>query len=195
MYVTLHYFSVYYLGSAAFISASEKIKSLADELSDGIWKSALLRVTNNDGIILAGLAFCICLAVGIHYVVKMQINKRLLHKVTVQGNEIEIFENKDDSYFDKYLNEVLYLFEQVDADVIIFEDMDRFNSNLIFERLREVNHLVNLQKANKLKGEKSYKPLRVFLFIKGRYFCYKRKDEIFRFYYPNCSSAGWIKLV
>ena len=172
------------LGSAAFISASEKIKSLADELSDGIWKSALLRVTNNDGIILAGLAFCICLAVGIHYVVKMQINKRLLHKVTVQGNEIEIFENKDDSYFDKYLNEVLYLFEQVDADVIIFEDMDRFNSNLIFERLREVNHLVNLQKANKLKGEKSYKPLRFFYLLKDDIFVTKERTKFFDFIIP-----------
>ena len=30
------------------------------------------------------------------------------------------------------MNEVLYLFEQVEADVIVFEDMDRFDSNEIF---------------------------------------------------------------
>lgn len=66
-------------------------------------------------------------------------------KLNLQGNEIEIFEESDDSYFDKYLNEVLYLFENADADVIVFEDMDRFNANRIFERLREVNTLANIQ--------------------------------------------------
>ncbi len=78
----------------------------------------------------------------------------------MQGNEIEIFEESDDSYFDKYLNKVLYLFENADADVIVFEDMDRFNANRIFERLREVNTLANiqLQKENK-------KVLRFLLFI------------------------------
>ncbi|MFR1060992.1 MAG: hypothetical protein ACLSEY_11190 [Enterocloster sp.] len=65
--------------------------------------------------------------------------------MNLQGNEIEIFEERDDSYFDKYLNEVLYLFENADADVIVFEDMDRFNANRIFERLREVNTLANIQ--------------------------------------------------
>lgn len=172
------------LGSAAFISRAKEIRSLAVRLSNGVEKSVLLRVTNNDGIILAGIVFCICVAIGIHYVVKMQINKRLLHKVTVQGNEIEIFENKDDSYFDKYLNEVLYLFEQVDADVIVFEDMDRFNSNLIFERLREVNHLVNLQKAKKLKSGTPYKPLRFFYLLKDDVFVTKERTKFFDFIIP-----------
>lgn len=69
----------------------------------------------------------------------------------MQGNEIKIFEESDDSYFDKYLNEILYLFKNADSDVIVFEDMDRFNANRIFERLREVNTLANnqLQKENK----------------------------------------------
>ena len=53
----------------------------------------------------------------------MQTNKNLFKKLNLQGTEIEIFENNDDSYFDKYLNEVLYLFENADANVIVFEDM------------------------------------------------------------------------
>ena len=46
---------------------------------------------------------------------------------------------------------MLYLFENVDADVIVFEDMDRFNANKIFERLREVNTLANIQLQKKIK--------------------------------------------
>ena len=124
--------------------------------------------------------------------------KNLFHKVTVQGNTIEIFENKDESYFDKYLNEVLYLFEQVEADVIVFEDMDRFNSNVIFERLREVNNLVNVHKYNKFKDkkrhkminkifrrkEKQYKPLRFFYLLRDDVFVTKDRTKFFDYIIP-----------
>lgn len=99
-----------------------------------------------DGVIIIILSSFL-----IYELIKIQKNKNVFRKLNLQGNEIEIFEESDDSYFDKYLNEVLYLFENVDADVIVFEDMDRFNANKIFERLREVNTLANiqLQKENK----------------------------------------------
>lgn len=145
------------------------------------------------GIALAGSVF-IC----IYNAVKVQKNKNLFHKVTVQGNTIEIFENKDESYFDKYLNEVLYLFEQVEADVIVFEDMDRFNSNVIFERLREVNNLVNVHKYNKFKNkkrhklinkvfrrkEKQYKPLRFFYLLRDDVFVTKDRTKFFDYIIP-----------
>ena len=91
-----------------------------------------------DGIIITAL-----LSLLIYGLIKIQKNKNVFRKLNLQGNEIEIFEESDDSYFDKYLNEVLYLFENADADVVVFEDMDRFNANQIFERLREVNALAN----------------------------------------------------
>ena len=97
----------------------------------------------------------------------------------MQGNEIEIFEESDDFYFDKYLNEVLYLFENVDADVIVFEDMDRFNANKIFERLREVNTLANiqLQKENK-------KILRFFYLLRDDIFISKDRTKFFDYFVP-----------
>lgn len=61
----------------------------------------------------------------------MQKNKNIFRKLNFQGNEIEIFEDCDDSYFDKYLNEVLYLFENANADAIVFEDIDRFNARIL----------------------------------------------------------------
>lgn len=73
---------------------------------------------------------------------RLQWEKKLLRKISLQGNDIEILEDCNDSYFDKYLNEVLYLFEHVDAAAIIFEDIDRFGTNTIFEKLREINTLL-----------------------------------------------------
>ncbi|MDY5128251.1 hypothetical protein ACRQF6_05915 [Actinotignum sp. GS-2025f] len=47
------------------------------------------------------------------------------------------------SYFDQYLDEIVYFFEASDLDVVIFEDIDRFNDSHIFETLRTLNNLLN----------------------------------------------------
>ncbi|MGJ9452726.1 hypothetical protein ACRQEE_05760 [Actinotignum sp. GS-2025c] len=47
------------------------------------------------------------------------------------------------SYFDQYLDEIVYFFEASDRDVVIFEDIDRFNDSHIFETLRTLNNLLN----------------------------------------------------
>lgn len=186
------------LGSITFISMSNKIQNWVDALCDGRLKSLLAIFTNDFNVFFAGIALAGSVFICIYNAVKVQKNKNLFHKVTVQGNTIEIFENKDESYFDKYLNEVLYLFEQVEADVIVFEDMDRFNSNVIFERLREVNNLVNVHKYNKFKNkkrhklinkvfrrkEKQYKPLRFFYLLRDDVFVTKDRTKFFDYIIP-----------
>ena len=186
------------LGSITFISMSNKIQNWVDALCDGRLKSLLAIFTNDFTVFFAAIALAGSAFICIYNAVKVQKNKNLFHKVTVQGNTIEIFENKDESYFDKYLNEVLYLFEQVEADVIVFEDMDRFNSNAIFERLREVNNLVNVHKYNKFKNkkrhkliykifrrkEKQYKPLRFFYLLRDDVFVTKDRTKFFDYIIP-----------
>lgn len=186
------------LGSITFISMSNKIQNWVDALCDGRLKSLLAIFTNDFTVFFAAIALAGSAFICIYNAVKVQKNKNLFHKVTVQGNTIEIFENKDESYFDKYLNEVLYLFEQVEADVIVFEDMDRFNSNVIFECLREVNNLVNVHKYNKFKNkkrhklinkifrrkEKQYKPLRFFYLLRDDVFVTKDRTKFFDYIIP-----------
>lgn len=46
--------------------------------------------------------------------------------------DIELFNAQEDTYFDKYLHRVLQLFDQANADAIIFEDLDRYDVNLDF---------------------------------------------------------------
>ena len=107
--------------------------------------------------LVAGVIILVIAYVFVHSAIKLQKNKNIFKRLNVQGNEIEIFENQDDSFFDKYLNEVLYLFENSQTDVIVFEDMDRFEMNHIFERLREVNTLANIQLAKQNKSRKCKK--------------------------------------
>ena len=94
-------------------------------------KSILMPSTHPYALIVDGIIILVLLSLSVYKLIRIQREKNIFRKLNIKGNEIEIFEKSDDSYFDKYLNEVLYLFENADADVIVFEDMDRFNTNLL----------------------------------------------------------------
>ena len=65
--------------------------------------------------------------------------------------EISIFDkakvkNNDDaeeSIFNRYLDEIVYFFEETDYEVVFIEDLDRFTATGIFTKLRELNLLLN----------------------------------------------------
>ncbi len=48
-----------------------------------------------------------------------------------------------ESYFDEYLDEIVYFFEKTRCDLVIVEDLDRFEDPYIFETLRELNTILN----------------------------------------------------
>ena len=67
-----------------------------------------------------------------------------LNKLNLRNGEIELKENKEDtSVFNKHMDEIVYFFEVTDYNVVIIEDLDRFNNTDIFLKLREVNQLLN----------------------------------------------------
>lgn len=144
------------------------------------WINTFLKHTTTDKAHIAiGILFAIFIFVLIYKIVKMQKNRNIFRKFSFQGNEIEIFEESEDSYFDKYLNEVLYLFENVEDDVIVFEDMDRFDVYQIFERLREINTLTNLQR--KKDGKKI---IRFFYLLRDDVFVSKDRTKFFDYIVP-----------
>ncbi|GGM34562.1 putative membrane protein YobI [Paraliobacillus quinghaiensis] len=66
------------------------------------------------------------------------------NKVTIANASLEMDKTKDDnSIFDRFIDEILYFFQATKYDVVLFEDLDRFDSLDIFERLRELNALIN----------------------------------------------------
>ena len=154
-------------------------KSYVSVLPDNWLKSILELSAHPYALMVDGIIIITLSSFLIYGLIKIQKNKNVFRKLNLQGNEIEIFEESDDSYFDKYLNEVLYLFENVDADVIVFEDMDRFNANKIFERLREVNTLANIQLQKESK-----KILRFFYLLRDDIFISKDRTKFFDYIVP-----------
>lgn len=59
------------------------------------------------------------------------------------GGAALTLDKSPDSYFDKFLDEIVYYFGRESKDIVIFEDLDRFEDPGIFEALRELNLLLN----------------------------------------------------
>ena len=78
---------------------------------------------------------------------------------------------ESDSYFDRYLDEIIYFFEMTACRIVVFEDIDRFGNWEIFEELRELNTLLNNAEQVRDKNSESSKKKVVFI--------YAMKDSIF----------------
>ena len=94
----------------------------------GYWQPAVVQT------ILWGLTF---------YVDWMWVNKPALKGLQLGPAKLEL-EKNDSSYFDKYLNEIIYYFEVSGTNLVIFEDLDRFDNPYIFDALHELNELINI---------------------------------------------------
>jgi hypothetical protein len=90
-------------------------------------------------------------------------NRIQIEKITA-GSATIALSAKTATYFDEYLDEIVYFFEVVRRDIVIFEDIDRFDDAHIFETLRALNSILN--------GAKQLKRRRIR-------FVYAIKDSIF----------------
>lgn len=76
-------------------------------------------------------------------------------------------DDKVDSYFDQFLDEIVYLFEKTGIQIVVFEDLDRFNDSRIFDSLHELNQILN---SDSIMAHAGGTPIR---------FVYAIKDSVF----------------
>ena len=84
------------------------------------------------------IGICVILFKLILFIKKISIKKLTLDKAT-----LEFEEKKNVSIMNRYLDEILYLFQEKKYNVVIFEDIDRFENTHIFTKLRELNLILN----------------------------------------------------
>src|SRR5690554_2255864 len=77
-------------------------------------------------------------------IIKLFSNSKI-NKVNIKG-ELELGDNVNKSVFNEHLEEILYFFERTKYNVVVIEDLDRFDSTDIFTKLREINILLNNSK-------------------------------------------------
>ena len=82
-----------------------------------------------------------CIIYKLLFLLKTKIN---ISKFKFKEAEVEI-NDKTESIFNKYLDEIIYFFQVTNYGVVIIEDLDRYegNASFIFQKLRELNTLIN----------------------------------------------------
>lgn len=152
-------------------------------LSDSLLKSFLLITVNPYSRLVGVILIMLLSGIGLFYFLSTHSLQSIFKKVDLKGIiGFELFGAESDTYFDKYLNNVLCLFDAADADAIVFEDLDRYDVTLIFEKLREINDLVYSRTKQGLRPKK--KPLRFFYLIRDDIFTASDRSKFFDFIIP-----------
>ena len=96
-------------------------------------------------LILLGCIFFIYKSIRI-------ISSLTIDKINFKNVEIGIGENKNKSILNHHLDEILYFFSVRPHNVVVIEDLDRFEETEIFTKLREINLLLNNSEKTKNKN-------------------------------------------
>jgi len=84
------------------------------------------------------------------YITLVALSGRVWLEKLTAGNATISLSKANETFFDEYLEEIVYFFEVSRRDIVIFEDIDRFDDPHIFETLRALNTLLN--SAKQLSG-------------------------------------------
>jgi hypothetical protein len=139
-------------------------------------KFSILASSDQLAVTTAPLLFLLCCIVGLFTGIKY-IEKLKELKLKFQDTEITLNNEKSESILNKHLDEILYFFERTKFNIIIIEDLDRFENSEIFIRLRELNTLIN-------NSKQVNRPI-VFLYaIRDNMFKDKDRSKFFDFIIP-----------
>jgi hypothetical protein len=125
----------------------------------------------------------ICFAVGFIFI------WQVLHQIYVKSlgislksislNDVEIAPEatEEGSILNRHLDEIIYFFQSTKYDLVVIEDLDRFNNPDIFVTLREINSLVNANAGVK-------RPIRFLYALRDDMFINTDRTKFFEFIIP-----------
>lgn len=112
-------------------------------------------------------------------------NNIKLSKVNLKGAEANLNdENNDETFLDRDIKELVYLLNSSQSNIVVFEDLDRYDNIEIFTKLRELNFLLNsFIKSNGNSKDKGRVVKFVYLLKDGLFFS-KDRTKFFDFIMP-----------
>ncbi|MDR1699947.1 MAG: hypothetical protein LBR68_02030 [Lachnoclostridium sp.] len=144
-----------------FINKIDVIKSILDKPINTIYASAIFIIG------------CMIIIYKLYRLVFGISIKRL----NINNTGIEIDSDVSKSILNNHIDEILYFFEATKYNVVVIEDLDRFEQSEIFTKLREINLLIN--------NSKKIKRNIVFVYaIKDDMFLDKDRAKFFDFIIP-----------
>lgn len=136
------------------------------------------------------LGLCIIGAVYVLYKLVRIVIGLSVKRLNFKSAEVEIENNTQKSVLNSHIDEIIYFFEVTKYQIVVLEDLDRFDNQDIFIKLREINYIIN--NSDKVKQKV------VFIYaIKDDMFVDKDRTKFFDFIIPiipvvNYSNSGEI---
>ena len=130
------------------------------------------------------LVFCIIsvIALGtiVYDFVRWVKNSKNISRIKIRESEFVI--NDEKTYFDRHLDEILYLLTEAKCDGFVFEDLDRYREARVelFESLRELCFLAN----NRCVRNKKKKVIRFFFLLSDDVFGTEERTKFFDYIIP-----------
>ena len=91
--------------------------------------------------------------------------------------EIEIASTDEDSILNRHLDEIIYFFQSTNYELVVIEDLDRFEDPEIFTNLREINGLINTNSGVK-------RQVRFLYALRDDMFINRDRTKFFEFIVP-----------
>ncbi|MBE5875869.1 MAG: hypothetical protein E7290_03160 [Lachnospiraceae bacterium] len=101
-------------------------------------------------VLLAGIIFAICRV--INQLPKGWFPDKI--SCTFRDNTVAVENSQngvEKALLDTYMDEIVYLLNKQRIRLLIIEDLDRYDNIMIFEQLREINFLLNVNRIRKVK--------------------------------------------
>lgn len=98
----------------------------------GTWRHVLAYAVVAVGLV--ALSWCVLVLLRVRPLMSASVNAAIT-TVTLT--------KQSDTYFDAYLDEIVYFFEATRCDIVVIEDIDRFEDAQVFDTLRALNGLLN----------------------------------------------------
>ncbi len=84
------------------------------------------------------LLLSLCIFIILPFIHSFRLTKISCHEFDIH------FEENKGGLFNQNITELVYFFEKMENKrIVVFEDLDRFKSTIIFSKLRELNHILN----------------------------------------------------
>lgn len=164
-------FFVWIASFYTFTNASEMKNTLVDLFSMQDMNIQTL-------IILFAFIPLLISSIFIVFIIVKGTAKIKLNKLSFQGVNLEV-DDKKGSLLNQHLDEILYFFETTNYEVLIIEDLDRQNGTKIFQKLREINTLLNNYTNINLK-----KKITFIYAVKDSIFNGEERTKFFEFIIP-----------
>lgn len=172
-----------------YIFYPEFVNSTIDQI---VTAGSSIGASNRVSLLLFGI-----LVLGIHAILAVMYRSILSHfkvkeiKLPVDAT-VKSGEESNETVFDKYMDEIVYFFEETKYRLVFFEDLDRLEDSSIFVHLRELNTLLN--NYNVIK-----EPIVFVYAVKDDIFSDTDRTKFFEFIIPvipiiNSTNSGEILL-